>query len=74
MSKTDLPLSFETLDMTFKGLGEMFKGNSAGMCTEKFPQVSMGGRDLGARIPIGVPRFRELVPRFCNMISVRPTF
>jgi hypothetical protein len=45
--------------MTSKGLGEMFEGDSADMCAEKFPLVSMGGRaeglacaDLVARTPI----------------------
>ena len=39
----------------------MFKGDSADMCTRKFPLVSIGGRaeglacaDLGARTPIGM--------------------
>ena len=47
--------------MTSEGLGEMFEGNSADMCAEKFPLMSMGGRaeglacaDLGVRTPIGV--------------------
>ena len=46
--------------MTSEGLGEMFEGDSADMCAEKFPLVSMGGRaeglactDPGARTPIG---------------------
>ena len=46
--------------MTFKGMGEMFEGDSADMCAGKFPLVSMGGRaeglacaDPGARTPIG---------------------
>jgi hypothetical protein len=30
--------------MTSEGLGEVFKGDSADMCTGKFPLVSMGGR------------------------------
>ena len=30
--------------MTSEGLGEMFEGDSADMCTEKFSLVSMGGR------------------------------
>ena len=29
--------------MTSEGLGEMFEGDSAGMCDGKFPLVSMGG-------------------------------
>ena len=44
--------------MTSEGLGEMFEGDSAGMCAEKFLLVSMGGRveglacaDPGARTP-----------------------
>jgi hypothetical protein len=47
--------------MTSEGLGEMFEGNSADMCAEKFPLMSMWGgaeglacADLGARTPIGV--------------------
>ena len=50
--------------MTFKGLGEMFEGDFADMCTEKFPLMSMWGRvegiecpDPGARTPIGVSGF-----------------
>ena len=46
--------------MTSEGLGEMFEGDSADTCAEKFPLVSMGGRaeglacaDPGARTPIG---------------------
>ena len=46
--------------MTSEGLGEMFEGDSADMCTGKFPLVSMGGRadgvqcaDPGAKTPIG---------------------
>ena len=45
--------------MTFEGMGEMFEGDSADTCAEKFPLVSMGGRaeglgcaDPGARTPI----------------------
>ena len=30
--------------MTSEGLGEMFEGDSADMCSGKFPLVSMGGR------------------------------
>ena len=33
--------------MTSKGLGEMFEGDSADMCAEKFLLVSMGGRAEG---------------------------
>ena len=49
--------------MTSKGLGEMFKGDSADMCAGKFLLVSMGGRaeglacvDPGVRTPIGASR------------------
>ena len=45
--------------MTSEGFGEIFEGDSADMCAEKFPLVSMGGRaeglacaDPGARTPI----------------------
>ena len=44
--------------MTSEGLGEMFEGDSADMCAEKFPLVSMGDReglacaDPEARTPI----------------------
>ena len=31
----------ETLNMTFMWLGEMFEGDFADMCAEKFPLVSM---------------------------------
>jgi hypothetical protein len=30
--------------MTLEGLGEVFKGDSADMCTGKFPLVAMEGR------------------------------
>jgi hypothetical protein len=30
--------------MTSEGLGEVFKGDSADTCAEKFPLMSMGGR------------------------------
>ena len=47
--------------MTSEGLGEMFEGDSADMCTGKCPLMSMGGRAEGlactdpvARTPIGV--------------------
>ena len=46
--------------MTSEGLGEMFRGDSAETCAEKFLLVSIGGRaeglacaDPGARTPIG---------------------
>ena len=35
--------SSKTSDMTSEGLGEVFEGDSADMCAEKFPLVSMGG-------------------------------
>jgi hypothetical protein len=44
--------------MTSEGLGEMFEGDSADTCSEKFPLMSIGGRadglacaDPGARTP-----------------------
>ena len=47
--------------MTSEGLGEMFEGDSADMCAEKYPLMLMGGRaeglayaDPGARTPIAV--------------------
>jgi hypothetical protein len=47
--------------MTSEGLGDMFEGDSADTCAEKFPLMSMGGQaeclacaDLGTRTPIGV--------------------
>ena len=46
--------------MTSEVLGEMFEGDSADTCADKFPLTSMGGRakglacaDPGARTPIG---------------------
>ena len=46
--------------MTYEGLGEMFKGDSADTCAIKFSLVLMGGQveglacaDSGARTPIG---------------------
>ena len=57
--------------MTYKGLGEMFDGDSADMCAGKFPLVSLGGRaeglacaDPGARTPIGASgNFQLLIIR-----------
>jgi hypothetical protein len=53
----------ETSDMTSKGFGEMFEGDSADTCAGKFPLVLMGGRaeglacaDPGARTTIGANR------------------
>jgi hypothetical protein len=50
--------------MTSEGFGEMFEGDSADMCAEKFPLVSMGSQagglaceDPGARAPIGASGF-----------------
>ena len=47
--------------MTSEGLGEMFEGDSADTCTDKFLLMLMGGRteglvcaDPGARTPIGM--------------------
>ena len=47
--------------MTSEGFGEMSEGDFVGMYTEKFPLISMGGRDEGlvcadlvARTPIVV--------------------
>ena len=37
----------KTSDMTSEGLGEMFECDSADMCTEKFPLMSMGGQANG---------------------------
>ena len=48
--------------MTSEGLGEMCEGDSADMCAEKLPLVSMGRAeglacaDPGARTPIGASR------------------
>ena len=57
--------------MTSEGLGEMFEGDSADTCGEKFPLVSMGGRakglaciDLGERTPIGA--IAVLFPSYFN--------
>ena len=50
--------------MTSEGLGEMFEGDSADMCTGKFSLMLMGGRaegpacvDQEARTPISVSKF-----------------
>ena len=54
-------LGFRNFGYEFLAVGEMFEGNSADMCGEKFPLMSMGGQaeglacaDPGARTPIGV--------------------
>ena len=36
--------------MTSEGLGEMFEGDSADTCGEKFPLTSMGGPSCGSRV------------------------
>jgi hypothetical protein len=53
--------------MTSKGLWEMFEGDSADMCAEKFPLVSIWVRaeglacvDPGARTPIGASGIKGL--------------
>ena len=53
--------------MTSDGLGEMFEGDSADTCSEKFPLMLMGGRaegpacaDPGARTPMGTTAFIHL--------------
>ena len=67
---------FETLVMTSEGLGEMFEGDSADMCSGKFPLVSMGGQaeglecaDLEARTPIGVSRNSTKVVVICLCVK-----
>ena len=57
--------------MTSEGLGEMFEGDSADTCAEKFPLALMGGRaeglacaDPGARTPIGASGNYFLVSLF----------
>ena len=37
----------KTYGMTSEGLGEMFKGDFADTCVDKFPLVSMGGQAEG---------------------------
>ena len=63
--------------MTFEGLGEMYEGDSADMCADKLPRVSMGGRadgpaDPGARTHIGASRNYGSVSetRNCQKVSV----
>ena len=53
-------LGFRNFRYDFKGVGEMFEGDSADMCAEKIPLVSMVAerrvslaQTLGARTPIG---------------------
>ena len=46
-------LGFKTLYMSSEGLGEMFDGFSADMCAGKFPLLTRGGADPGARTAIG---------------------
>jgi hypothetical protein len=36
-------LGFRNFGMSYEGLGEMFEGDSAYMCAEKFPFMLMGG-------------------------------
>ena len=48
--------------MTSEGLGEMFEGDSADTCAEKFPLVSMGDEQRVSRAQtqeLGPPSFME---------------
>ena len=45
--------------MPSEGLGEVFKGDSADTCAEKFPLVLMGGRANGAQTVSEDPHRRE---------------
>ena len=49
----------ETLEMSSWGLGEMFEGDFADMCAEKFPLVLMGGRAEG--LACADPRARTTI-------------
>ena len=60
--------------MTSEGLGEMFKGDSADMCTRQFPLVSMGGRseglactDPGASNPINASGIDNYFQKLINI-------
>ena len=64
--------------MPSEELGEMFEGDSADMCAEKFPLMSMVARaenqvctDPGARTPIGVS---EIVKIFYMLNSLHSMY
>ena len=68
----------ETLNMTFMWLGEMFEGDFADMCAEKFPLVSMwcwaeglAWADPGAKTPIGISgNFQMILPESSSLIQI----
>ena len=53
--------------MTSEGLGEMFEGDSADTCGEKFPLVSMGGQVEG--LACADPGARNLIGTCGNFVS-----
>jgi hypothetical protein len=65
--------------MTSEGLGEMFEGDSADMCTSKFSLMLMRGRaeglacaDLGARTQIDVSgNYQLLTINFCLFLDAK---
>ena len=67
--------------MTSEGLGEMFEGDSADMCAEKFPLMLMGGRaevlayaDPGPRTPVGFSGNFALFPKIISVLITFETF
>ena len=65
--------------MTSEGLGELFKGDSADMCTGKCSLMSMGcqaeglaSADLGARTPIGLSGNFDHLVNFTTSPKINP--
>ena len=63
---------FRNFGYDFGGVGEVFEGDSADMCTGKFPLVSMGGRANGqawADGERGPPSARAEIPILKSFIQ-----
>ena len=66
--------------MTSEGFGEMFEGESADTCAEKFPLMSMGGcaeglacADPEARTPIGASGIFSSINTKVKILKTKPT-
>ena len=64
-SERPLPLKIRIVCMTSEELGDMFEGNFADRCHEKFPLMLKGDKHpssvlrRGERTPIGASRFKK---------------
>ena len=53
----------ETWDMTSDGLGEMFKGDFAHTCADKFPAQVDGGLSRGSIMSQIFLKFHQMIPQ-----------